>query len=74
MRECREQSLANSVRYYDKPVAEERVKCHIDFEVGPVIAHRITSPETSCRATTKFPRVGKIREQGKLKPYENKQR
>jgi len=74
LRECREQSLANSVRYYDKPVAEERVKCHIDFEVGPVIAHRITSPETSCRATTKFPRVGKIREQGKLKPYENKQR
>jgi len=66
--------LANSVRHYDEPVAEERVKCHIYFEVGPVIAHRIASPETNSRAATKFPYVGKIREQGKLKPYENKQR
>ena len=66
--------MSNSVRYCDKPVAEQREKCHIYFEVGPVIARRIASAETSRRATTKFPRVGKVREQSKLKPYENKQR
>ena len=71
LRECREQSLSNSVRYCDKPVAEECVKCRIDFEVGPVIAHRIASAETNRGTTTKFPRVGRVREQSKLKPYEN---
>ena len=66
--------MANSVCNCDQPVTEQYVKCHVYAEVRPVIAYRITSPETSYRATTKFPHVGKIREQGKLKPYENKQR